>query len=422
MEEELEDRGANKIFCCDLPRKKQWVWLYTLVPSVLSFLLHLTSLLVDSSLALQLAFVEDLQQLATLTFAFLYVPVMFTLVLQPLPFPQTISCGSLAWWTLRLAIYFVFYPLLISLSLLKRLFWIVQALQAQKPSKEILTEYDTVLSKDEHSYIFLQAFLQCAPQAILQIHFMLLKIPTDLRTDYLQATSVVVSLVTLAYCIASYHRYEAQVVGGRPSVLLLNPPELTSGTHDTALPLLPIRFCLRSKIIALHLDSLEGKVVLFLSWLLLISGRLLCLVISEKMHEKATMITLFVHICLILLYMFSSQTTTLFDIPSRLINAIFSIVALVEVSVRFHKVPLLYFLFFICIFVEDTYLLILFYVYSKHLCSDRGFDCDSFGIYAYLIINSHVLGIIMFGFYLARLRPQRKSVVSMPPAENLVPI
>uniref|UniRef100_A0A1B6LZJ8 XK-related protein n=1 Tax=Graphocephala atropunctata TaxID=36148 RepID=A0A1B6LZJ8_9HEMI len=420
MEEELEDREATQIFCCKLRRKSQWVWLYTLVPSALSFLLHLTSLLVDSTLALQLALTDCRLDLGLLTFTFVYVPVAFTLVLQPLPLPQRFSCSSLFWWTLRLVLYFVFYPLLMSLSLLKRLFWILQALQTQKPCKEILTEYDTVLSKDEHSYVFLQAFLHCGAQAILQTHLLLLKMPIDLKTEYLQAASVLVSLVTLAYCVASYHRYEAQVVGGRPPVLLLNPPELTSGTQDITLPLLPIRFCLRSKIIALQMDSLEGKVVLFFSWLLLISGRLMCLVISQIMHQKATVVTLLIHFCLILLYLFSSLTTTLYDIPSRLVNAIFSIVTLVEVSVRFHKIALLYFLFFICIFVEDTYLMILFYVYNKDRCSDRGLDCDSFGMYAYFIINSHVLGIILFGLFLARLRPQRKSVVSMPPAENLV--
>lgn len=222
----------------------------------------------------------------------------------------------------------------------------------------------------------------------------------------LQAVSVVVSLIKLAWCVTDYHRYEAQVVGGRTPVLLLSPPQ-----HKVSEEILPVSYCLLDKVTPLEQDSPVGKVVLFISWLLLTSGRILCVVVSLEVHLSVTVIVLSTHFSVILLYFLSSQSTSLLDVPYRLMSAFFSLISLIEVSVHFHKTPLLYSLFFILLSVENTFLMVLFFVYPSDKCASV-LSCSHFGMFAYFTINSNVIGVIMFGIYLSCLRPSPSLVTA----------
>lgn len=221
--------------------------------------------------------------------------------------------------------------------------------------------------------------------------------------------SIFISVVTVAKCAALFHRYEAQVLGGRTPVLLLNAPELKP--TGPAVAMLPIPSYIRDEAAALEMDCFIGKVVAFCSWFFIVHSRMLCLVIAKEMYPLTTVISVGIHFILMLSYQLVSQPTSFVYLPFTLLNAIFSTVALVEVSLRFHKVTLLYALFFISIFVEDTTLTILFFIYSTNICSKGILSCDNFGMYTYLIINSHVIGIILFGIYLSRYQPGCKSLI-----------
>lgn len=236
----------------------------------------------------------------------------------------------------------------------------------------------------------------------------------------LQIASVLVSVAVIASRTTSLHRYEAQVEGGRPAVLLTRPPPQYDSENTK--PLLPIDFCLRNRVISLEMDCQMGKITAFVSWYFLIFGRILCLVISYKTHLAALIVFVLAHFMLMLLYLLSSQSLTIHEVPSTLFNVTISIIALVEVSVRFFKIPLLYTFFFICFFVEDTFLMILFFVYPPNLCLAGNLDCKYFGLCSYLIINSHVIGTIVFGIYLARFRPRKKMMTTSVSTVSIVSI
>lgn len=216
-------------------------------------------------------------------------------------------------------------------------------------------------------------------------------------------------MVTVAKCTALFHRYEAQVLGGRTPVLLLNAPELKPIGPDVAM--LPTPSYVKDEATALEMECFIGKVVAFSSWFFIIHSRILCLVIAKEIYPLTTVISVGIHFTLMLSYQIVSQPTSFVYLPLLLLSAIFSTVALVEVSIRFHKVTLLYALFFISIFVEDTILTILFFIYSTNICSKGILSCDNFGMYTYLIINSHVIGIMLFGIYLSRYQPGSKSPI-----------
>lgn len=205
-----------------------------------------------------------------------------------------------------------------------------------------------------------------------------------------------------------YHRYEAQVDGGRLNVLLTRqPPSTVAQSSGTLLPT-PIKLCLRNKIVGIEMDTNIGKTIAYCSWFLLIFGRSLCLVISFKASRVPLIVVLILHCSLMLLYLLSSQSVTLAELPSRLFNVTISIIALVEISVRFFKIPLLYSMFFISLFVEDTFLMILFFVYPPILCLPHDLACTNFGLCCYLVINSHIIGTILFAVYLGKFRPRKK--------------
>lgn len=228
-------------------------------------------------------------------------------------------------------------------------------------------------------------------------------------SECVQVGSILISVITVAKCATLFHRYEAQVLGGRTPVLLFSAPELKA--TGPAAAMLPIPPCIRDEAAPMETDSFLGKVVAFYSWFFLIHSRILCLVIAKEIYPLTTLITVGIHIVLMLSYQLASHPTSFFELPFKLLNAIFSIVALVEVSLRFHKVTLLYALFFISIFVEDTTLTILFFIYSSNICSEGILSCDNFGMYTYLIINSHVIGIMLFGIYLSRYQPGSKPLI-----------
>lgn len=222
----------------------------------------------------------------------------------------------------------------------------------------------------------------------------------------MQCASVLLSIMSVARIASLYHRYQAQVEGGRSPVLLLNPPQVNSSRE----PLLAVQLCLSANTVALEEDSPSGKVVTFVAWFLLIFGRVTCSALSFEVYPRATGVILALHSTIMLIYYFITQPTSWIDLPSRIINGVFSYVTLVEVSVRFNRIELLYILFFICIIVEDTSLLFFDFVYSNYNCMEGILNCDHFSMYAYLILNAHVLGVLTFAMYLARFKPKKRAI------------
>lgn len=65
------------------------------------------------------------------------------------------------------------------------MFWLVEAIHSKGNLEEALRGSYSALPQCVHVYLFLQPFLQCAPQAILQLHLLLLQVSREVSTGYL---------------------------------------------------------------------------------------------------------------------------------------------------------------------------------------------------------------------------------------------
>lgn len=90
------------------------IWLYTVVPSIFSFLLQISSLLIDSIIAFKLAWDDSLLTPGLATLIFIYTPAVITLVLQPPKPPQVFSYKSIAGWLLKTVFQGITFPIIIT--------------------------------------------------------------------------------------------------------------------------------------------------------------------------------------------------------------------------------------------------------------------------------------------------------------------
>lgn len=90
------------------------IWLYTVVPSIFSFLLQISSLLIDSIIAFKLAWDDSLLTPGLATLIFIYTPAVITLVLKPPKPPQVFSYKSIAGWLLKTMFQGTMFPIIIT--------------------------------------------------------------------------------------------------------------------------------------------------------------------------------------------------------------------------------------------------------------------------------------------------------------------
>uniref|UniRef100_A0A182PT99 XK-related protein n=1 Tax=Anopheles epiroticus TaxID=199890 RepID=A0A182PT99_9DIPT len=155
----------------------------------------------------------------TLTLIWLPSVVCFcSIVSTPERWPEQIGCDERTGRFLfnNVAI-LVFFPFAALYRFSRRIFWSVEALFHDKNSygrAQAVTKI-TETSPCE-LYHFLQAFLQAAPQMMLQL-YILLRDGTfrNYDTVTVQVISVVFSFLTMATIITSYQRFESQKIVGR---------------------------------------------------------------------------------------------------------------------------------------------------------------------------------------------------------------
>lgn len=90
------------------------IWLYTVVPSIFSFFLQTSSLLIDSTIAFKLAWDDSLLTPGLATLIFIYTPAVITLVLKPPKLPQVFSNKSIAVWLLNTMFQGIMFPIIVT--------------------------------------------------------------------------------------------------------------------------------------------------------------------------------------------------------------------------------------------------------------------------------------------------------------------
>nr|CAD7433045.1 unnamed protein product [Timema monikensis] len=158
----------------------------------------------------------------------LHVWAAFTIVLLYLPsivfFVLTVSKPDLwdeqgdivrtgQWFVFRLA-QLVAFPIWAIYRYAKQLFWSIEALIREDPLREEALQ-EVIEPSQIELYLYLQAFLQCAPQAVLQIFIMLYAYKLGIQISSTQVLLVVTSLTIMASTTTCFQRFESQRLNGR---------------------------------------------------------------------------------------------------------------------------------------------------------------------------------------------------------------
>uniref|UniRef100_A0A182KH14 XK-related protein n=1 Tax=Anopheles christyi TaxID=43041 RepID=A0A182KH14_9DIPT len=155
----------------------------------------------------------------TLTLIWLPSVVCFcSIISTPERWPEQIGCDERTGRFLfnNVAI-LLFFPLAALYRFSRRIFWSVEALFHDKSSYGRAQAIAKITETSPcELYHFLQAFLQAAPQMMLQL-YILLRDGTfrNYDTVTVQVISVVFSFLTMATIITSYQRFESQKIVGR---------------------------------------------------------------------------------------------------------------------------------------------------------------------------------------------------------------
>uniref|UniRef100_A0A182MIQ1 XK-related protein n=1 Tax=Anopheles culicifacies TaxID=139723 RepID=A0A182MIQ1_9DIPT len=141
-----------------------------------------------------------------------------SIISTPERWPEQIGCDERTWHFLfaNIAI-LVFFPFAALYRFNRRIFWSIEALFHDKNTYGRAQSVAKILETSPcELYHFLQAFLQAAPQMMLQL-YILLREGTfrNYDTATAQVISVVFSFLTMATIITSYQRFESQKIVGR---------------------------------------------------------------------------------------------------------------------------------------------------------------------------------------------------------------
>ncbi|XP_052867717.1 uncharacterized protein LOC128273727 [Anopheles cruzii] len=155
----------------------------------------------------------------TLTLIWLPSIVCFcSIVSTPERWPEQIGCDERTQnFLFKNCAILLFFPLAALNRFNRRIFWSIESLFHEKGSYGRAQSVAKILETSPcELYHFLQAFLQAAPQMLLQL-YILLRDGTFRNYDTVtaQVISVVFSFLTMATIITTYQRFESQKIVGR---------------------------------------------------------------------------------------------------------------------------------------------------------------------------------------------------------------
>uniref|UniRef100_A0A182QR51 XK-related protein n=1 Tax=Anopheles farauti TaxID=69004 RepID=A0A182QR51_9DIPT len=141
-----------------------------------------------------------------------------SIVSNPERWPEEIGCDKrTGQFLFHNIVILVFFPLAALYRFNRRIFWSIEALFHDKNSYGRAQSVGKILETSPcELYHFLQAFLQAAPQMMLQL-YILLRDGTfrNFDTVTVQVISIVFSFLTMATIITTFQRFESQKIVGR---------------------------------------------------------------------------------------------------------------------------------------------------------------------------------------------------------------
>ncbi|XP_055551140.1 uncharacterized protein LOC129733349 [Wyeomyia smithii] len=191
-----------------------------LIPVVSELLVYTVVMTADILLVIE-HFHNENPSWAWFTFALLWLPAIacFSVILSSLSnWPETVGCDKRTWQFIgkNLAILLLF-PVAAIYRFNRRLFWSIEALFHDRSSYGRVHAVNKIRETSPYElYHFLQAFLQSAPQMLLQL-YILLRGNTfrNYETVTAQVVSIIFSFLTMSSIVTSYQRFESQKVVGR---------------------------------------------------------------------------------------------------------------------------------------------------------------------------------------------------------------
>ncbi|XP_067007211.1 inverted formin-2 isoform X2 [Anabrus simplex] len=194
----------------------QQIWLCLLVPTVAHFIIYVLDLAFCIAV-IHCHYKEGNFFWAGLSLFVLYItPFIFftSIVSKPDEWDEQLKRSRAPYWfTIRLT-NFLLFPAWGIYRYAKQFFWAVEALTHNGDEREEALIMATKTSRTE-LMLFLHAFLNCAPQSLLQLTILFVEIDNNVETDSMQVLCIASSLMVLAATIVSFQRFESQKVLGR---------------------------------------------------------------------------------------------------------------------------------------------------------------------------------------------------------------
>ncbi|XP_046991205.1 uncharacterized protein LOC124596202 isoform X1 [Schistocerca americana] len=205
----------TRLFGRKLPTTQQ-IWIGHLIPMIINCSLYAVDF--GTSVALAWRYFEEQNYVwGSFTVLFIYLPslVFFVhTVSKPHLWEEQPNTTKTALWFLARFLQIVAFPVWVIYRYTKQLFWSVEALLRDGEEQQNAIEIAGKPSRI-HLYLFLQAFLQSAPQAFLQLYVLLKQYDNQIETDYMHVTCIISSLLILSSTVASFQLFESQKVLGR---------------------------------------------------------------------------------------------------------------------------------------------------------------------------------------------------------------
>nr|CAD7456419.1 unnamed protein product [Timema tahoe] len=195
---------------------QQQICLCFLLPSIINCIIYILDISTCVS-AVREHFDAGLHVWAVFTIILLYLPSVVFFVLTVSKPDLWDEQGDIVrtgqWFMFRLA-QLVAFPIWAIYRYAKQLFWSIEALIREDPLREEALQ-EVIEPSQIELYLYLQAFIQCAPQAVLQIFIMLYAYTLGIQISSTQVLLVMTSLTIMASTTTCFQRFESQRLNGR---------------------------------------------------------------------------------------------------------------------------------------------------------------------------------------------------------------
>lgn len=196
------------------------VFFAILLPACLELIAYLIQTLADLGVGIQL-YRDNESAFGCLTLMLIAAPAVVcfvSIVISSWQWPESEGCNAENTKFLFIQLFnLFFFPIGAILRFCRRIFWSIESFFHEQDTYEW---QESIMKATENSpfelYHLIQAYIQAAPQVILQLYILLREdIFRNFETTNVQVLSIVFSMVNIAVMTMSYQRFESQKIVGR---------------------------------------------------------------------------------------------------------------------------------------------------------------------------------------------------------------